>query len=365
MERHPGGVLRIHERAVRSRPADEQGRFVYPVRPTHEYSTMPAFTPTPGRRFALAAMLALAVSPTLAQSFPDKSIRLIVPFPAGGPTDIVARPLGQMLADSLKQPVVIDNRGGAGGTIGADLVAKAQPDGYTLLMGTVGTAAINATLYKKLPHDPVKDFTPIALVAMAPVAVVVNPGAGIASVSDLLAKAMAQPGKIAYGSAGAGTPGHLTGALFASTAAVQLQHIPYKGSAPAVTDLIGGQIPLMFDPLQSVMANVKAGKLKALAISSSKRSPALPDVPTLDEAGLKGFETTAWWGVFAPANLPAPVAAKLKSEIEKIARSDAFREKLGNLGVQPVTEAVDLAQFQKAEVAKWGKAVKDSGAQAD
>lgn len=312
----------------------------------------------------IAVMVAAAALPALAE-FPDKPLKLVVPFPPGGPTDIVARPLGQLLSEALKQPVVIDNRGGAGGSIGADVVAKSAADGYTLLMGTVGTNAINGALYKKLPHDPVRDFTPIALVASAPVAVVANPAAGINSVKDLIAQASAKPGTLGYGTAGAGAPGHLTGEMFATAAKVKLQHVPYKGSAPAVTDLLGGQIPLMFDPVQSVIAHVKSGKLKALAVSSRTRSPVLPDVPTLDEAGVKGFESTAWWAVFAPANLPADVAAKLKAEIEKVAKSDAFREKLGNLGVVPSTEGVNLAEFQKAEVAKWGKAVRDSGAQAD
>lgn len=324
----------------------------------------------PRRWLMLAGLLALAAwaaapRPAAAQTFPDKQIRLIVPFPAGGPTDIVARPLGQMLSEALKQPVIIDNRGGAGGSIGADAVAKAPPDGYTLLMGTVGTHAINVALYRKLPHDPLRDFTPIALVASAPVALVVNPAAPIVSVKDLIAQAAASPGKLAFGSAGGGTPGHLTGEMFAAATGVKLQHVPYKGSAPAITDLLGNQIPLMFDPLQSVIPHVRAGKLRALAISSRKRSAALPDVPTLEEAGVKGFESTAWWAVFGPANLPADVSARLRSEIERIARSEAFRDKLGNLGVQPVSEPVSLAEFQRSEVAKWGAAVRDSGAVID
>ena len=249
--------------------------------------------------------------------------------------------------------------------MGARYSAKAKPDGYTLFMTTNTSHSANPWLIKSLNYDPVKDFTPLALVASAPVAVVVNPAQPYKSIGDLVSAANANPGKVAFGSAGSGTPGHLTGEMFAASAGVKLQHVPYKGSAPAVTDLLGGQIPMMFDPLQSVIANVRAGKLRALAISSTKRSPLLPDVPTLAEAGLKGFESTAWWAVFAPAGLPADVAAKLKAEVEKIARSDAFREKLGNLGVAPVTDAVNLADFQKAEIVKWGKAVKDSGAQAD
>ena len=320
--------------------------------------------------FAVAILLlgiAAAAAPASApaQSFPDKPIRLIVPFPPGGPTDIVARPLAQLLGESLKQSVIVDNRGGAGGSIGAEAVARSSPDGYTLLMGTVGTNAINGALYSKLPYDPVRDFTPIALVASAPVAVVVNAATDIRSVKDLIAKAKANPGKLFFGSAGSGTPGHLTGEMFARAAGIKLQHVPYRGSAPAITDLLGGQIPLMFDPLQSVIQQVRSGKLRALAISSKKRSPALPGVPTLDEAGLKGFESTAWWAVFAPANLPADVTRKLRREIERVVHSDAFKQKLGNLGVQPSTTRVPLAEFQKSEVAKWSKAVRDSGAKAD
>ena len=308
--------------------------------------------------FTAVAMQGLA----LAQAFPDKPLRLVVPFPPGGPTDIVARPLAQLLGEALKQAVIVENRGGAGGSIGADVVAKSPPDGYTLLMGTVGTNAINGALYRKLPHDPVRDFTPIALVASSPVALVVNPASGIDSVAQLAARARANPDKVTFGSAGNGTPGHLTGEMFATAAGVKLQHIPYKGSAPAITDLLGNQIPAMFDPLQSVIQHVRAGKLRALAVSSKARSPALPEVPTFEEAGLKNFESTAWWAVFAPANLPADIAAKLRGEIERIARADAFKDKLGNLGVQSPAEPVSLADFQRQEVAKWGKAVRESGA---
>ncbi len=308
---------------------------------------------------------AIVVTPALAQAFPDRAIRLVVPFPAGGPTDIVARPLAQMLGEALKQPVVVDNRGGAGGAIGADVVAKSLPDGYTLLMGTVGTNAINGALYRRLSYDPVRDFTAIALVASAPVVVAVNPQSQIATINDLIARAKARPGELGFGSAGSGTPGHLTGEMFATASRVKLQHIPYKGSAPAVTDLLGNQIPMMFDPVQSVIAHIRAGKLRALAVSGSARSPALPDVPTLQEAGIKDFESTAWWAVFAPANLPADITLRLRSEIDRVARSEAFREKLGNLGVQPQIAPMNLADFQKSEVAKWGQAVRDSGAVAD
>jgi tripartite-type tricarboxylate transporter receptor subunit TctC len=288
-----------------------------------------------------------------------------VPFPPGGPTDIVARPLAQALGAALGQPVVVENRGGAGGSIGADVVAKSAPDGYTLLMGTVGTNAINGALYKNLPHDPVRDFTPVALVASSPVALVVNPASPYRTVSEYVADARANPGKVSFGSAGAGSPGHLTGEMFATAAGAKLQHVPYKGSAPAITDLIGNQIPSMFDPVQATIANIRAGKLRALALSGTVRSQALPDVPTFAESGVKGVESRAWWAVFGPANLPADVAARLRAEVEKIARSDAFRDSLGAIGVQSNTEGVPLAEFQKQEVERWQNAVRDSGAKAD
>lgn len=243
-------------------------------------------------------------SNALAQAYPSKSIRLIVPFPPGGPTDIVARPLAVLLGDRLKEQVVIENKGGAGGSIGADLVAKSAPDGYTLFMGTVGTNAINGSLYKQLPYDMTKDFTPIALVATAPVVIVVNSSDRIKTLAELIAEAKSRPETIAYGSAGNGTPGHLTAALFESTTQIKLKHIPYKGSAPAVTDLIGNQIPLVFDPIQSVLPHITSGKLRALAVTSKTRSPLLPNVPTVAELGYPQFESTAWWALFAPAKLP-------------------------------------------------------------
>lgn len=313
-----------------------------------------------------SAWLGLSMQPCAAQAFPAKPVRLLVPFPAGGPTDIVARPMAQMLSTALKQQVIVDNKGGAGGSIAADSVAKSPPDGYTLLMATVGTHAINATLYKKLPYDPLKDFTPLGLAATAPIAVVVGAAAPYASVADLIAAAKKQPGSIAFGSAGNGTPGHLAGELFAKAAGVELKHIPYRGSAPAVTDLVGGQIPLMFDPVQSVLPHVQGGRLRALAISSKQRSPVLPQVPTLDEAGLNGFEAEAWWAVFGPAKLQAAETKLLRTEIERVVRSTEFREKLVNLGMAPATLSQEAFEsFHRGELAKWGKAVRDSGASLD
>ena len=302
----------------------------------------------------------------MAQNYPSKPIRLIVPFPPGGPTDIVARPLAVLLGESLKEQIIIENKGGAGGSIGADLVAKSAPDGYTLFMGTVGTNAINGSLYKQLPYDMTRDFTPIALVATAPVVIVVNANDRIKTLAELIADARAKPDTIAYGTAGNGTPGHLTAALFESTAQVKFKHIPYKGSAPAVTDLIGGQIPMMFDPIQSVLPHITSGKLRALAVTSKTRSPLLPNVPTVAELGYPQFESTAWWALFAPAKLPEPIAKKLRVDTEKVAQSAAFRERLGNLGVQPNTDFKEsLANFQTSEIAKWARVVRDSGATID
>ena len=300
------------------------------------------------------------------QGFPNRPIRLIVPFPAGGPTDIVARPLALLLSVSLRQQVVIENKGGAGGGIAAEMVAKSPADGYTLLMGTVGTHAINPALYKKLPYDAVKDFTPLGLAASAPVAVVVGAGTPYGNLGALIAAARKQPGEITYASAGNGTPGHLTGEMFAKAAGISLKHIPYRGSAPALTDVIGAQIPLMFDPVQSVLPQVQGGRLRALAVSSRTRSPVLPQVPTIAETGLRGFEAEAWWSVFAPANLPAAESAMLRQEIERVVRSEGFREKLGNLGVSPAGPMkMAFAEFNRAELTKWGKAVRDSGASLD
>lgn len=298
--------------------------------------------------------------------FPTRPLRMVVPFPPGGPTDIVARPLAQKLSENLGQQVIVDNRGGAGGTIGADAVAKAAPDGYTMLMGTVGTQAINISLYQKLPYDPVKDLAPVTLVAAAPVALVAHPSVPANSVADLIKLAKAKPGVLSFGSAGSGSPGHLSGEIFKSMAGVQITHVPYKGSAPAVADLIGGQIQLMFDPVQSVLTHVKAGKVKALGMSSARRSSVLPDVPTIDESGVKGYETTAWWGVAVPAKTPDAIVKRLHAEIAKALQAPEVRARMQEIGIEPVgTGPAEFATFQKAEIAKWGKAVKDSGAHVD
>jgi tripartite-type tricarboxylate transporter receptor subunit TctC len=313
------------------------------------------------------AHLLASLSPAGAQSLAGKQIRVIVPFPAGGPTDIVARPFAQMLGEALKATVIVDNRGGAGGSIGADVVAKSAPDGQMLLVGTVGTNAINSSLYATLPYDPVNDFTPLAMIAQAPVAIVVHPSLQVKTLADLVALAKQTPGKLNYGTAGPGTPGHLTAEMFRAVSGIDIQHVPYKGSAPAITDLIGGQIQIMFDPLQSVLSNVLGGKIRALAVSSKTRSPVAPDVPTIAESGYAGFETTAWWGVFAPAKMSDALGASLVAETERVAASDAFRGKLEPLGVTAVKDVGGLAfaDFQKSEIVKWGKVVKDANVKID
>jgi tripartite-type tricarboxylate transporter receptor subunit TctC len=309
-----------------------------------------------------AALTAARIAPMRGQSLAGRQIKVVVPFPAGGPTDIVARPFAQMLGEALKATMVVDNRGGAGGSIGADVVAKSPPDGTTLLIGTVGTNAINAALYAKLPYDAVHDFTPLALIAQAPVAVVVHPAQPMKTLADLVALAKQDPGKLNYGSAGVGTPGHLTGEMFRAVSGIDIQHVPYKGSAPAVTDLVGGQIQLMFDPLQSVLSNIQGDKIRALAVSSRARSPVVPEVPVIAESGYAGFETTAWWGAFAPAGLPDALTASLVAEIAHITASESFRSKLEPLGVTvPDISGAAFAEYQKAEFVKWGKAVKDAG----
>ena len=320
------------------------------------------------RSLLIALALAAASCPVSANAqIPGgKSIRLVVPFPAGGPTDIVARPLAQLLGEALGAGVIIENRGGAGGAVGAESVARAAADGSTLLMATVGTHAINPALYKKLGYDAVRDFTPVALVAAAPLAIVVQPSLAADSLASLLALAKRTPGKLAFGSAGNGTPGHLTGVMFRGATGIDITHVPYKGSAPALTDLLGGQIQIMFDPLQSVLPHVSSGKLRALAVSGSTRSGVLPQLPTVAESGYPGFESTAWWGIYAPAGLPPAILTALVSEIEKIAMGAAMREKLGPQGVASrVLSGAAFADFQRSETAKWGKAVRDSGASVD
>ena len=323
------------------------------------------------RVLALLAIVAAAVAApsTFAQgtaSYPAKPVRLVVPFPAGGTTDILARAVAQRLSEAWGRQVIVDNRPGAGGNIGSDLVAKAAPDGYTLLMGTVGTHAINPSLYKNMPYDHVKDFAPVILVAGVPNVLVVNPSLPVHSVPELIAYAKANPGKLNFASSGNGTSIHLSGELFKAMTGVEMTHVPYKGSAPALTDLIGGQVQLMFDNLPSSLPFIKAGKLRALAVTSGARAAALPDLPTLAESGLPGFEASSWFGVLAPAGTPRDIVAKLNGAIAGWLASPEAKEKLlaqGAIAAGGTPE--DFARHIGAETSKWAKVVKVSGAHID
>jgi tripartite-type tricarboxylate transporter receptor subunit TctC len=317
---------------------------------------------------AAAAACALSLAPLAAhaQAFPTKPITIVVPFSAGGTTDILARVIGQFMSKDLGQPVIVDNRAGAGGNIGAQNVARAPADGYTLLMGTVGTHAINQSLYKKMGFDPIKDFAPLSRVALVPNLLVANPAQPFKNVKELIAYAKANPGKVTFASSGSGTSIHLSGEMFQQMAGVEMQHIPYKGSAPAMTDLLGGQTAVMFDNMPSAIGHVKAGKLRPLAVTTPKRSPALPDVPTIAEAGVPGYAATSWFGLLAPANTPAPVVAKLNASILKALADPDVKKKMAEQGAEPYGEKPEqFAEFIRSETAKWGKIVKQSGATAD
>lgn len=326
------------------------------------------------RRFALGSIASAVVlgagllggTSALAQAYPTKPVTIIVPFAAGGTTDILARIIGQALTAELGQSVVVDNRAGAGGNIGGQAAAKAAPDGHTLFMGTVGTHAINASLYKKMPFDPVKDFAPLTRVANVPNLLVANPAQPYKSVKDLIAYAKANPGKVNFGSSGNGSSIHLSGELFKSLAKVDMVHVPYKGSAPAVTDLLGNQIGIMFDNMPSAIQHVRSGKLVPLAVTTAKRSPELPSVPTIAEAGVPGYEATSWFGMFAPAGTPAPVLAKLNAAIVKVLAQPDVKNKINEQGAEVYSETPEqFAAFIQAESVKWGKVVKESGASLD
>jgi len=317
-------------------------------------------------RWALGALFACIATVASAQSYPNRAIRLVVPFPAAGTTDILARAAAQKLTEAFGQSVVVDNRPGAAGNIGSDLVAKSAPDGYTLLMGTVGTHAINPSLYSKMPYDHVKDFVPVVLVAGVPNVLVVNPALPVNSVADLIKLAKDKPGQINFASSGSGTSIHLSGELFKTMAGVDITHIPYKGSSPALTDLMGGQVQIMFDNLPSALPQIKAGKLRAIAVTSLKRAPVLPDVPTISESGLPGFEASSWFGVLAPAGTPAPIVARINAEVNKWLQSAEAREKLLSQGAEAAGGSPEqFANHIRAESEKWAKVVKASGAKVD
>jgi tripartite-type tricarboxylate transporter receptor subunit TctC len=320
---------------------------------------------------AVLALAATVTVPAQAQGWPAKPVRIVVPFPPGGTTDIVARSIGVELQRMWQQPVVIENRPGAGGNIGAELVAKSSPDGYTLLMGTVGTHAINQALFAqsgtKMPYDPVRDFVPITLVAGVPNVMVVNAKMPVNSVAEFIAYAKEHPGQLNMASSGNGTSIHLSGELFKTVAGVYMVHFPYRGSAPALTDLIAGNMNVMFDNLPSALPHIKSGRLKALAVTSRTRSPALPNVPTVEEAaGLKGFDASSWFGLFAPAGTPRAIVEKVQGDVAKALASAELRERFVAQGADPGGNTPDqFAAFIRAETDKWTGVVKFSNAKVD
>lgn len=320
------------------------------------------------RRFiaALATCLLLLPAAAFSQAWPNKPIRFIVPFPPGGGTDIFSRTIANKLGEALHTQVIVDNKPGAGGNIGLDAAAKSAPDGYTLVMGQTSNLAINPSLYAKVPFDPVKDFAPVSLIASAPLVLVVAPGAPWNSVADVVAAAKAKPGQLSFASPGNGTVGHLAGEMLSRSAGVKLVHVPYKGAAPAMTDLMGRQVDLYFASLGAGVAQVRGGKLRALAVTTRERTPALPDVPTIAESGYKNFDASTWYGVLAPAGTPAAIIGRLNAEITRMLQLPEVRERLASEGGEILGGSSErFASFLKAEHAKWSQIVKDSGARVD
>jgi len=304
--------------------------------------------------------LGLAGGHAAAQAWPAKPISLIVPFPPGGTTDVLARALGEKLSQSLGQPVIVESKPGAGATLGADYVAKSKPDGYTLLVGAVHHT-IATSVYRKLPYDFQKDFAPITTVALVPNVLVVNASTPVKSVAELVALAKTQPGKLNYGSNGNGTAQHLIGTQFQNLTGTDIIHIPYKGSGPLATDLLGGQITMSFDTVTPVLQHIKGGKLRPLAVTTAKRSSALPDVPTLDEAGLKGFSIGTWFGVLAPVATPKDIVTRLNTEMVKVIQSPEFRKRMEEIGAEPIGNSTgDMATQIRVETEKFAKLVKDA-----
>lgn len=315
-------------------------------------------------RLAAAALgMASAVAAPLAvqaQDYPSQPVKIVVPFPAGGTTDILARQLAKELQQRWGKPVVVENRAGASGTIFSEQLARMPADGHTLML-TATHHVINPGLYKNLKYDTRTDFTPLAQVAAVPNVLVVHPSFAPKTVQELVAHAKAQPGKVNFGSSGAGGANHLSGELFKDMAGVNMVHVPYKGAAPALNDLLGGQIPMMFDSVPGVLQHIQSGKLRALGVTSLKRSPALPDVPTIDEAGLKGFEATAWFGLYAPGGMQPQLRSRIAGDVLQVLQSPAIRSQFAALGAEPgAMTQPQFAAFVDAELDKWGKVIRDA-----
>jgi tripartite-type tricarboxylate transporter receptor subunit TctC len=317
-------------------------------------------------RILFALLLAWSCG-AAAQAWPSKPIRVIVPYPAGGFYDTVARLVGVKMAEDFAQPVVVENRVGAGGIVGTDYVAKSAPDGYTLMVGGIGPHGINPGLYPKLPYDPVRDFEPIVHVVNAANILVVHPSLPVSSLNELILLARAKPGQLNYASNGSGTSPHLAAEMFASAMGLKLTHIPYKGSAPAVTAMLGGQTQMAFNNAGDVLQHIRAGKLRALAVTGAKRLAALPEVPTMQESGAPGYEAVAWWAYYAPAGTPRDIVMRLNAEINKTIQLPEVRDRLSVQGSAEIVggSPEQLAAFMKAEIAKWSRVIKESGATAD
>lgn len=301
-----------------------------------------------------------------AQTYPDRPITLVVPFAAGGSTDLVARLLAQKLTEQMGQSVVVENRAGAGGNIGAAAVAKGTPDGYTLLYGTISTHTLNPLMAKKSAYDPVKDFEPVALVGNIPNVLVVNPSVPAKNVQELIALAKANPDKYSYASSGVATPLHLSGEMFNAMAGTKMAHVPYRGAGPAMNDLVAGQVPVMFDNLPTSVEFIKSGKIRALGVTTTSRVEQMPDLPTLEEQGLKGYETYSWQGVFAPPKTPKPIVDKLNAEVKKALADPALQQRLKDLTMTITFSSPEaLGQFVKDQLAIWGPITKATGVQVD
>jgi tripartite-type tricarboxylate transporter receptor subunit TctC len=314
------------------------------------------------KRFLVAAVAAFVLSTAApaayAQAWPAKPVRFVVPFPPGGTTDILARLVGQKLSETLGQQFVIENRGGAGGNIGADLVAKAAPDGYTILMGTPGTQAINQYVYKTMPYDTSKDFAPVSLVALVGNVLLINAKVPAKDLKELIALAKAKPGTLNFATPGAGSTGHLSTELLKTMAGLDLVHVPYRGAAPAAQDLLSGQVQMAIDNIPSALPHIQSGAVRALAVTTAKRWFALPDVPTMAEAGVPGYEASSWFVVMAPARTPAAIVSKLSGEIDRLLKTDEMRKRFNDVGAEPVGGTPEaLSRFLAAEAVKWQKVV--------
>jgi tripartite-type tricarboxylate transporter receptor subunit TctC len=322
--------------------------------------------PTRLQCFVLAAIALLAAATLHAQPYPSKPVRIVVPFPPGGAVDFYARVVQQPLSDALGQPVIIDNRAGASGMVGADHVAKSAPDGYTLLLGNIASLAINVGIYAKMAYDPAKDFTPIMRTIDVQYALIVHPSVPANTVAELVAYARKNPGKLAYGSAGSGSLPHLAMELFKASTGTDMVHVPYKGGGPMVTDLLGGTVQVVIADQANLMQHVKTGKLRALAVASPQRSPNYPELPTIAEAGVPGFQAVAWNGLVGPAGLPSDVVTRVHDAFARVMAQPAVRDKLLAGGVEPVGDSPDeFARFNRAEIAKWSKIARDVGARAE